>query len=169
MKAIVCMTSSGGIGYRNKIPWSCPRYVDFFRKITAGEKTGENAVVMGRKTFDSIRVPVRNCRNYILSKDASISSRYPDDVVFESSVENIALLELLFSDVFVIGGAEIFALLEDKIDIWYVVFIETIFPCDVRFPIDLQKYNKTILKTETDEFNQKLVFCMYYRDFRDMA
>lgn len=163
MKAIVCMTSSGGIGYRNKIPWSCPRYVEFFTKITTGPSI---AVVMGRKTFDSIRVPVKNCRNYILTKDASISSKYPEDVVFESSVENIASLELFFSDVYVIGGAEIFALLEHKIDIWYVVFIETIFPCDVRFPIDLRKYHKTILRTEIDEFDQKLVYCMYYKELQ---
>lgn len=163
MKAIVCMTSSGGIGYQNKIPWSCPRYLDFFKKMTG---SGNNAVIMGRKTFDSITEPIHNCRNYILTKDAAISKTYSEDVVFESSIQNVAYLDLLFTDVYVIGGSEVFKLLEDKIDIWYVVYIETIFPCDdVRFPIDLKKYHKTILKTETDEFNQTLVFCMYYKHF----
>jgi dihydrofolate reductase len=52
MKAIVCMTPQGGIGYRNKIPWKSKLDLKYFREITEGN--GNNAVVMGRKTFQSL-------------------------------------------------------------------------------------------------------------------
>ena len=162
MKAIVCMTPQGGIGYRNKIPWKSKLDLQYFREITEGN--GNNAIVMGRKTFQSMNNrPLPRRRNYIMTKDASISNHYIHDVVVESNVQNIALLDLIFDDVFIIGGAEIYNLFEKFITTIYVTYIETIFPCDRYFPINLTNFKKTIIKETVDEKNQKLVFCVYYR------
>lgn len=162
MKAIVCMTPQGGIGYRNKIPWKSKLDLQYFREITEGN--GNNAIVMGRKTFQSMNNrPLPRRRNYIMTKDASISNHYIHDVVVESNVQNIALLDLIFDDVFIIGGSEIYNLFEKFITTIYVTYIETIFPCDRYFPINLTNFKKTIIKETVDEKNQKLVFCVYYR------
>jgi dihydrofolate reductase len=162
MKAIVCMTPQGGIGYRNKIPWKSKLDLQYFREITEGN--GNNAIVMGRKTFQSMNNrPLPRRRNYIMTKDASISNHYIHDVVVESNVQNIALLDIIFDDVFIIGGAEIYSLFENFITTIYVTYIETIFPCDRYFPINLTNFKKTIIKETVDEKNQKLVFCVYYR------
>lgn len=162
MKAIVCMTPQGGIGYRNKIPWKSKLDLQYFREITEGN--GNNAIVMGRKTFQSMNNrPLPRRRNYIMTKDASISNHYIHDVVVESNVQNIALLDIIFDDVFIIGGSEIYSLFENFITTIYVTYIETIFPCDRYFPINLTNFKKTIIKETVDEKNQKLVFCVYYR------
>jgi len=162
MKAIVCMTPQGGIGYRNKIPWKSKLDLQYFREITEGN--GNNAIVMGRKTFQSMNNrPLPRRRNYIMTKDASISNHYIHDVVVESNVQNIALLDIIFDDVFIIGGSEIYSLFEKFITTIYVTYIETIFPCDRYFPINLTNFKKTIIKETVDEKNQKLVFCVYYR------
>jgi dihydrofolate reductase len=154
------MTPQGGIGYRNKIPWKSKLDLKYFREITEGN--GNNAVVMGRKTFQSLNNrPLPRRRNYIMSRDASISKSYMHDVVVEASVENVFLLNYLFDDVFIIGGAEIYKLFENYIDVIYVTYIETISPCDVFFPISLTKFTKKIIKETVDENNQKLVFCVY--------
>lgn len=162
MKAIVCMTPQGGIGYRNKIPWKSKMDLKFFREITEGN--GNNAVVMGRKTFQSLNNrPLPNRRNYIMTRDASISKNFIHDVVVESSVENIFLLNFLFEDVFIIGGAEIYKMFENYITTIYVTYIDTIFPCDRFFTINLRNFTKKIIKETFDENNQKLTFCVYER------
>lgn len=162
MKAIVCMTLQCGIGHKNKIPWKSKADLQFFRQITEGK--GNNAVVMGRKTFQSMNNrPLPRRRNYIMSRDATISKNYIHDVVVESNLQNIVLLDLIFDDVFIIGGEEIYKLFENYITTIYVTYIETIFPCDTYFPIKLTNFTKTILKETVDEKNQKLVFCLYER------
>src|SRR6056300_225472 len=54
MNIIVAMCKNRGIGYRGTIPWSLKEDMRFFRNKTIGY--GNNAVVMGRKTYDSIPV-----------------------------------------------------------------------------------------------------------------
>ena len=46
---IVAFTPKQGIGYQNKIPWSCKQDLKLFKRFTTN-----NAVIMGRKTFQSI-------------------------------------------------------------------------------------------------------------------
>lgn len=163
MKAIVCMTPQGGIGYKNKIPWKSKMDLKYFKEITEGN--GNNAVVMGRKTFQSMNNrPLPRRRNYIMTRDASVSKNYIHDVVVESNIQNVFLLDFIFEDVFIIGGAEIYELFENFITTVYVTYIETIFPCDTYFPINLTNFTKTILKETVDEKNQKLVFCVYERN-----
>ena len=88
MKAIVCMNDLGGIGINNRLPWKSKLEMDYFRKVTTGN--GNNAVVMGRKTFESLNYrPLKNRRNYIFTRDATISNYYEADIVVESNIENI--------------------------------------------------------------------------------
>jgi dihydrofolate reductase/thymidylate synthase len=55
---IVAATQRGGIGLKGQLPWkSLPTDLKAFKKITSG--TGQNAVIMGRKTWDSIPVQFR--------------------------------------------------------------------------------------------------------------
>ena len=98
-----------------------------------------------------------------MTRDATISRHYIHDIVVESNLQNIVLLDLIFDDVFIIGGEEIYKLFENYITTIYVTYIETIFPCDTYFPIKLTNFTKTILKETVDEKNQKLVFCLYER------
>jgi len=60
---IVAFTPKQGIGYQNKIPWSCKQDLKLFKRFTTN-----NAVIMGRKTFQSIGKPLPNRTNIIVSR-----------------------------------------------------------------------------------------------------
>ena len=134
---VVAATRSGGIGVKGSLPWRLPGDMAFFKKTTldAGKAGGVNAVVMGRKTWQSIPErfrPLPGRINIVLSRraeterdalcaelgiDASASVEMdggaaPADAVFvESSVASgLARAGLSgAAKTFVIGGAEIYA------------------------------------------------------------
>ena len=65
---IVAMTEQYGIGKNGSIPWKNEQDMAHFRKITIGN--GNNAVIMGRKTYESLPPsmrPLPNRRNVVLS------------------------------------------------------------------------------------------------------
>jgi dihydrofolate reductase len=61
-KAVAAMSLNRVIGHGNKIPWHLPDDFKWFKKLTTG-----NIVVMGRKTFESLKGPLPNRRNLILT------------------------------------------------------------------------------------------------------
>ena len=161
MKGIVCMNDLGGIGFNNRLPWKSKLEMDYFRKVTTGN--GNNAVVMGRKTFESLNYrPLKNRRNYIFTRDATISDYYEADVIVESNIENILLLERVFDEVYVIGGAETYRLFAPFIDTFYVTQIHNCNPCDTFFPVDLTMYEERLIDELVDENTQMVSFYQYH-------
>jgi len=53
---VVAATQRGGIGLNNSIPWKLSTDMKFFKKVTSTTTDASklNAVIMGRKTWDSI-------------------------------------------------------------------------------------------------------------------
>ena len=51
---IVAHDLNQGIGLNNELPWSCPKDMAYFKSLTIGEDGQNNAVIMGRKTWESI-------------------------------------------------------------------------------------------------------------------
>ena len=70
LKIIAAACENMGIGYQNKLPWSCPEDMDFFRKTTlkVNNNMCQNAVIMGRKTWESIGKPLPNRVNVVITK-----------------------------------------------------------------------------------------------------
>jgi len=81
---IFACTFDGGIGYNNKLSWNIPQEMKKFRNITTEtkDKTKRNAVIMGRKTWESIGKPLNKRLNIILTTNRN----YRNDVVSNSSV-----------------------------------------------------------------------------------
>jgi dihydrofolate reductase len=119
------------IGVRNTLPWHLPEDLKRFKALTTG-----HAVAMGRKTFDSIVArlgkPLPNRRNVVLTRDAawrapgssgsSSSSSAPGapDAPGSPTPPPVEVLhsptDLLGLDadpIFVIGGAEVYAMTID--------------------------------------------------------
>ena len=65
MNLIVAFSKNMGIGYKNKIPWYLKNDLKYFKQLTIGNNN--NAVVMGRKTYESIGRPLPNRINLIVS------------------------------------------------------------------------------------------------------
>ena len=65
MNIIVAACKNGGIGYKNILPWHIANELKFFKNITVGN--GNNAVVMGKNTWNSFKNPLPKRDNYVLS------------------------------------------------------------------------------------------------------
>lgn len=106
LKAIVAVSRNGVIGQNNRIPWHISDELKFFKCITLN-----NIVLMGRKTFDSIRLPLRDRKNWILTRSESFQRTAPAGIsVFKNLEEVCRAISDLDGDrqVWVIGGANIY-------------------------------------------------------------
>lgn len=98
---IWAQSASGVIGRAGAIPWHLPEDMARFKDLTMG-----HTVVMGRRTWESLPArfrPLPGRRNVVLTRQADYMAEGADVM---TSVED----SLVGDDVWVIGGAEIYAL-----------------------------------------------------------
>lgn len=141
---------------QTKKPWRLPADLKHFAKITteAPEPTQRNAVVMGRKTWESIPDqyrPLPNRINVVLSRSArSLSIELPPGVIAADSMGD-AMQQLseqfapdAVGDVYVIGGAQVYeqAIQEGWVD--RVIYTEVSnLPKDIRFDAFFPELDKS--------------------------
>jgi len=149
------------IGSAGKIPWKCRADMKFFKEMTSSvnNSTKMNAVIMGRKTFESLPAPLPNRLNVVLQNKGGnfTESQFTYDslhnvwIKIEQSVpfsQVIHELELNpnIETIFVIGGETVYkqALTHPKCEKIYLNMVHV--ECDLSgadafFPeIDLTKY-----------------------------
>lgn len=126
LTAIVAMTSERIIGKNGTLPWHLPEDLKLFKRYTTG-----NPIVMGRKTWDSIGKPLPNRQSIVLTRDPDWSSpgahviHHPDD---------IAHIELITPQVFIIGGAQIYSAFMPALDEILISHVYENYPGDTQFP-----------------------------------
>ena len=114
---IVACTQDGGIGKGGQLPWRIPGDMAFFKRVTtdtpSGEKERLNAVIMGRKTWESIPAkfrPLPDRVNVVLSRN-SAALDLPTNVLSAASLHDaLSTLDarMDIEQSFVIGGAEVY-------------------------------------------------------------
>lgn len=127
---IVAMGNNNVIGVGGAIPWRLPSDLARFKKITSG-----HAVIMGRKTHESIGCVLPDRDNIVLSRDP--------DYFAEGCINACGMTEALdycndnrLGECFIIGGAEIYkqALNVGIVDKIYLTKIDKDFKGDTFFP-----------------------------------
>ena len=99
--SIIAATSHDGlIGVDGRLPWHCPADLKWFRTNTVGK-----AVIMGRKTYESIGKPLPNRRNIVISRTLYST---PDVTVVRSLQDALDLLYPI-EEAMIIGGGSIYA------------------------------------------------------------
>ena len=142
---IVATDSAGGIGIRNTLPWKLPQDLAHFKRTTTG-----HPILMGRKTFESIGRPLPNRRNIVITRNPTWQH---DGVDMVNSLD-AALLLTDAQEVFVIGGAEIYALALPMADRLIVTEIAQRFDCDAFFPtIDTSVWVEAARESHHDDAN----------------
>lgn len=100
MIAIAAMSPQRVIGSAGTIPWHISEDLRFFKRTTLG-----HAIVMGRKTYESLGKPLPGRENLVVSRTATL-----DGVrVFRSLSEIVEPTD--GRQLYVIGGAELYAAL----------------------------------------------------------
>lgn len=98
---IVAASENNVIGVDNRLPWHLPADLKYFKQLTTG-----HAIIMGRKTFDSIGKPLPNRRNLVITKSKTFSH---EGITVVNSIDNAIEACETEENVFVIGGETIYA------------------------------------------------------------
>ncbi len=101
MKLIVAADKNFGIGKDGAIPWRLRADLMYFKEKTLG-----HAVIMGRKTLESLPggKPLKDRINIVLTRDETYA---PDNVVVCHSIDEVLALPEA-ADAFVIGGESVY-------------------------------------------------------------
>jgi len=111
---IAAVDRKGAIGKGGKLPWHYSADMQFFRETTTG-----HAVVMGRKTWLTIGKPLKNRLNIVLSRDSNIEPQ--ESLLVFSDIESVlSFSNSLTTDLFVIGGAQIYEAFLPHIEKWII-------------------------------------------------
>jgi dihydrofolate reductase len=129
---IAAVAANGVIGRDGGLPWRLSTDLKRFKQLTMGKP-----VVMGRKTFQSIGKPLPGRTNIVVTRDASFAS--PGVVVVPDIASGLGAAEAAaessgVDEVFVIGGAQIYAAAIDLADRLYITHVDAEPVGDARFP-----------------------------------
>ena len=125
---IVAMDKKRGIGIGNKLPWRLSADLKKFRELTMGHH-----IVVGRKTFESIGKPLPGRRMIVVTRDVNYKADGCD--VVHSVEEAIELARGRGeSEVFICGGAEIYAQTIGVADRIYLTLVDGEVAADTFFP-----------------------------------
>ncbi|ABA05604.1 dihydrofolate reductase [Nitrobacter winogradskyi Nb-255] len=129
---VVAVAENGVIGQRNGIPWRLKADLRRFKAITIGKP-----IVMGRKTFDSLRRPLPGRTNIVITRDpdftavGALVARSPADALVIAKGD---ALRRSVAEIAVIGGAEIYAASMPAADRLEVTEVHTAVDGDTIFP-----------------------------------
>ncbi|WP_454279120.1 dihydrofolate reductase [Sphingomonas sp. Marseille-Q8236] len=104
---VLARARNGVIGRNGQLPWHLPADLKHFKALTMGQ-----AMIMGRKTFDSFPAPLPGRRHIVLTRDRDWSAQGAEvahDVAGALALAGEGAIS-------VIGGAEIFALFREQAD-----------------------------------------------------
>ncbi len=143
MKAIAAMAENRVIGAAGDIPWRLPEDWRFFKQTTLG-----HAIVMGRKTYESLGKPLPGRRNIVLSR----TMEAVPGVAVVRNVEELKKLGIPDEEIFVIGGAEIYRLLLPECDTLLITHVPRVVEGDTFFPAFEKEFESQEILLETSEF-----------------
>ena len=152
---IAAVDRKGAIGKGGKLPWHYSADMKFFRETTTG-----NAVVMGRKTWLTIGKPLKNRLNIVLSRDTDIEPQ--ESLIVFSDIESVlSFNKSLSTDLFVIGGAQIYEAFREHIEKWIITEVPlTVTGADAFMPKDYLEGFKVV---ESQNLDDDLVVKFYER------
>jgi dihydrofolate reductase len=123
LRAIAAMSLNRVIGKDGQLPWHIPEDFKWFKQTTSGQ-----AILMGRKTYESLGRPLPNRRNLVVTRGKDLPG-----------VEIVRDLDAFRPedypcDVWVIGGGEIFRQMLGRCEQLYLSVIPRVIEGDAYFP-----------------------------------
>lgn len=154
---IVAMNKDRVIGVDNRLPWHLSEDLQHFRKLTLN-----NVVIMGRKTYESIGMPLPNRENIIISRNTDYISQLK---VFSNLEDAILYAKSLKRSIFIIGGGELYNYAMSIATKLFVTEIELdVKDATVYFPIiNYLEWELIEKKSFISKDNIKYHFCEYKR------
>lgn len=132
--SLIAAVAQNGIIGRNDdsgkpdLPWHLPDDFKYFKETTSG-----HPVIMGRKSLDALGKPLPKRTNIVVTRNRNFQS---PGVVTVHAIENAIqkAREVEQEEIFVIGGAEVYALALPIATHLYLTEIHKAFEGDTSFP-----------------------------------
>lgn len=141
---IVAIAQNGVIGKSTgEMSWHVSEEFQHFKNTTKG-----HPVIMGRKTFETLRKPLKDRLNIVLTKNPEYKVSFDDVLIFSSLQEAINFCkEKNVEKVFIIGGAKIYKLAVPVADEMIISRMKFAAEGDVYFPeFDESSWTKEKIK-----------------------
>jgi dihydrofolate reductase len=145
VSVIVAVAENGVIGDKNTLLWHISEDLRNFKRVTSG-----HPVIMGRKTFDSLGRPLPNRTNVVITRQ---NLEIEGCKVVHSLEEALSLFSPE-EELFVIGGAQIYAEALPLADRFYLTRVHHAYEGDTSFP----KWNESewsLMESERFERGEK--------------
>ena len=125
---IVAMDEKRGIGVNNRLPWHLSSDLKRFKSLTMGHH-----LIIGRKTFETIGKPLPGRINIVLSRNPDYE---PPGCLVACSIDEALTIpkQKKESEVFIIGGSELYADTIAIADRIYLTVVHADVPADIFFP-----------------------------------
>jgi len=123
---IAAVARNGVIGADNRLPWRLPEDLRHFRALTLG-----HAVIMGRRTWESLRGPLPERQNIVVSRRSGLAAEGAEVV---ASLEDAIGRVTLPAPAFCIGGGELYRAALARAVVVHITAIDHDFAGDVTFP-----------------------------------
>lgn len=160
MHLIVAVDKNWAIGKNNKLMWSIPADMKYFRETTKG-----NTVIMGRKTLESFPQgqPLKNRVNIVITHNKDYKVK--DAVVVHSIEEAIEEAKKYEGTPYVIGGESIYRAMLPYCDTALITKIDHAFDADTYFPNldEDEEWEMTKISEEQTCFDLEYYFTVYER------
>ena len=141
---LAALAANRVIGKNNALPWHLPADLKRFKALTMG-----HAIVMGRKTYESIGKPLPGRRNLVITRNRGYSA--PGCDVAHSLHSALALCSGA-RELFIIGGAELFLESMAFAHSLELTEIHADFDGDVFFPeFSAREWRETMRESHMDE------------------
>ena len=126
LAVIAAVAANGVIGAGNRLPWRLPEDLRRIRALTTG-----HAVIMGRRTWESLPRPLPERQNIVVSRRRDYVAAGAEVVgSLDAALARVALP----APAFCIGGGELYALALPRADTLYLTEIDARFDGDTQLP-----------------------------------
>nr|WP_295869604.1 dihydrofolate reductase [uncultured Chitinophaga sp.] len=145
---IVAASENNVIGINNQLPWRLSTDLKYFKSTTLGKP-----IVMGRKTFESLRKPLPGRPNIVITRQTDFQ---PDGVYVVSSIDEAIGKAKTFEgdELFITGGSQIFEQAWHLVDRIYLTRVYAVVPGDAFFPA-VHGNEWTLVSDERHEADEK--------------
>jgi dihydrofolate reductase len=167
---VVAADLKRGIGKNQTLPWKLPGDMNYFKTLTSqtNDDKRRNAVIMGRKTWESIPPrfrPLKDRLNIVMSRDSNFA--LPEGVIGVTNLEQ-ALDAAKCADVencFVIGGGAVYAeaLKHQACKRIFLTQVNAVFDCDTFLEDYEQLFEEQSASDALDENGIEYRFKVYAR------
>jgi len=158
ISSIVAVSNNLVIGVDNDLPWHMPADLKFFKDTTKG-----HFVLMGRKSFDSIKKPLPGRTNIIVTRQKEF---YHSGIIITHSIPD-GIKKAGAKELFILGGSNVYFQTQNLWNQLYITKIDVhIDNGTATFPeVDYSKWHlDSEIHNKADEKNPyDYTFCKYTR------